>query len=41
MEAILHMTVKYLDSLLPPTLFKRIHRLFIIGISHITSLGKK
>ena len=35
-----HMTMKYLVDLLPPSLFKRSHRSFIIGVQHVTSIGK-
>ena len=35
-----HMTMKYLTDLLPDSGFRRIHRSFLIGISHITSIGR-
>ncbi|MNF13829.1 LytTr DNA-binding domain protein [compost metagenome] len=34
------MTMKYLVELLPSSLFKQVHRSFIVGISHITSIGR-
>lgn len=34
------MTMKYLADLLPPSMFRRVHRSFIVGIKHITSIGK-
>jgi two-component system LytT family response regulator len=37
---ITHMTMKYLAGLLPEKLFKRVHRSFLIGTSHITSIGR-
>jgi two-component system LytT family response regulator len=37
---ITHMTMKYLTNLLPATLFRRVHRSFIIGILHIKSIGR-
>ena len=37
---ITHMTMKYLSELLPEKLFKRVHRSFLIGITHIKSIGK-
>jgi len=37
---ITHMTMKYLVELLPKSLFRRVHRSFMIGISHITSIGR-
>jgi two-component system LytT family response regulator len=37
---ITHMTMKYLESLLPSTAFRRVHRSFIAGIDHITSIGR-
>ncbi len=37
---ITHMTMKYLANLLPPKLFRRVHRSFIIGTTHITSMGR-
>jgi DNA-binding LytR/AlgR family response regulator len=36
---ITHMTMKYITELLPETLFIRIHRSFLIGISHLTGVG--
>jgi len=37
---ITHMTMKYLADLLPANLFRRVHRSFIVGTNHITSIGK-
>ncbi|HEX8377868.1 MAG TPA: response regulator [Pedobacter sp.] len=37
---ITHMTMKHLEELLPDKEFKRIHRSFIINISHVTSIGR-
>jgi len=37
---ITYMTMKYLANLLPATSFKRVHRSFIIGTLHITSIGR-
>ena len=37
---ITHMTMKYLVELLPKILFKQIHRSFIVGVSHITSIER-
>lgn len=37
---ITHMTMKYLADLLPSKLFRRVHRSFIVGTNHITSIGK-
>ena len=36
---ITHMTMKYLAELLPPELFIRVHRSFLIGIPHLTGAG--
>ena len=38
---ITHMTMKYLAGLLPSTDFKRIHRSFLVGIKHITSISRE
>ncbi|MGV3686238.1 MAG: LytR/AlgR family response regulator transcription factor [Daejeonella sp.] len=35
-----HMTMKYLTGLLPAELFRRVHRSFIVGTNHITSIGR-
>lgn len=37
---ITHMTMKYLADLLPAKLFRRVHRSFIVGTNHITSIGR-
>jgi two-component system LytT family response regulator len=37
---ITHMTMKYLSELLPAKLFRRVHRSFIVGTNHITSIGR-
>jgi two-component system LytT family response regulator len=37
---ITHMTMKYLVELLPEKLFTRTHRSYLIGVEHITSIGK-
>jgi two-component system LytT family response regulator len=37
---ITHMTMKYLSELLPAELFRRVHRSFIVGTNHITSIGR-
>jgi len=37
---ITHMTMKYLADLLPAKLFRRVHRTFIVGTTHITSIGR-
>jgi len=38
---ITHMTMKYLTGLLPSADFKRIHRSFLVGIKHITSISRE
>jgi two-component system LytT family response regulator len=38
---ITHMTMKYLAELLPVKYFKRIHRSFLVGTMHITSVGRE
>lgn len=35
-----HMTMKYLTELLPEKLFKRVHRSFLVGISHIKTISR-
>ncbi|QNF34400.1 response regulator transcription factor [Adhaeribacter swui] len=37
---ITHMTMKSLVELLPSTLFRRVHRSFLINVSHITAISK-
>lgn len=37
---ITHMTMKYLADLLPHKNFRRVHRSFLVGIDHITSIGR-
>lgn len=37
---ITHMTMKYLTELLPDTIFRRVHRSFLISLLHITSIGR-
>lgn len=37
---ITHMTLKYLTDLLPGKLFRRVHRSFLVGTSHVTSLSR-
>ena len=37
---ITYMTMKHLASLLPANAFRRVHRSFMIGIMHITSIGR-
>lgn len=37
---ITHMTMKSVSELLPHTLFRRIHRSYVVGISHLTMIGK-
>ncbi|HEX8377862.1 MAG TPA: response regulator transcription factor [Pedobacter sp.] len=37
---ITHMTLKYLTDLLPGKLFRRVHRSFLVGITHITSFSR-
>ncbi|MDP2415208.1 LytTR family DNA-binding domain-containing protein [Daejeonella sp.] len=37
---ITHMTMKYLAELLPAKLFRRVHRSFIVGANHITTIGR-
>ena len=37
---ITHMTMKHLAALLPATLFKRVHRSFLINVNHVTAFGK-
>lgn len=37
---ITHMTLKYLLELLPINLFRQVHRSFVIGTSHINSIGR-
>lgn len=38
---ITHMTMKYLDELLPSTIFLRIHRSYLVNRNKITSIGKR
>jgi DNA-binding LytR/AlgR family response regulator len=38
---ITHMTMKYLDELLPASVFLRVHRSFLINRNKITSIGKQ
>ncbi|MEJ7693588.1 response regulator transcription factor [Daejeonella sp.] len=35
-----HMTMKYLNDLLPANLFKRVHRSFLVGTAHVTAIGR-
>jgi len=35
-----HMTMKYLDELLPPEIFIRVHRSFLVNKTHITVIDK-
>ena len=35
-----HMTMKYLVGLLPEKIFKRVHRSFLVGITHIRTIGR-
>lgn len=37
---ITHMTMKSVSELLPNTLFRRIHRSYVVGVSHLTMIGK-
>lgn len=37
---IVHMTMKYLNELLPASLFIRVHRSYLINQSHISTIGK-
>jgi DNA-binding LytR/AlgR family response regulator len=37
---IVHLTMKGLEEILPASMFVRIHRSFMIGISHVTMLAK-
>ncbi|MDR3711928.1 MAG: response regulator transcription factor [Puia sp.] len=37
---IVHMTMKNLEELLPASMFARIHRSFVIGMAHITTIAK-
>lgn len=37
---ITHMTMKYLTELLPVKLFKRVHRSFLVGTSHIKTISR-
>jgi DNA-binding LytR/AlgR family response regulator len=37
---IVHMTMKYLNELLPENLFIRVHRSYLVNQSHITIIGK-
>jgi DNA-binding LytR/AlgR family response regulator len=37
---IVHMTMKYLNELLPESLFIRVHRSYLVNQSHITVIGK-
>jgi DNA-binding LytR/AlgR family response regulator len=37
---ITHMTMKYLEELLPLTTFRRIHRSYLVNILHITAIAK-
>lgn len=37
---ITHMTMKAVSELLPQTLFRRVHRSYLVGISHLTVIGK-
>ena len=37
---IVHMTMKYLNELLPESLFMRVHRSYLVNQSHITVIGK-
>lgn len=37
---ITHMTMKSISELLPQTLFRRIHRSYMVGVSHLTVIGK-
>ena len=34
-----HMTMKYLSTLLPPDIFKRVHRSYFVNLMHISSFG--
>lgn len=37
---ITHMTMKYLADLLPHELFRRVHRSFLVGTNHVTSISR-
>ncbi len=37
---IIHMTMKSLEQLLPASMFVRIHRSFMVGVSHVTVIAK-
>lgn len=37
---IVHMTMKYLNELLPTSLFSRIHRSYLVNSTHITAISK-